>query len=436
MPAIYDKPAAFQNANVEDTDRFNQLPFYLVQNEVSAFAQWNVFDQLFGDIDWRTNEGDTMKGVTPQRSPVGRSFFFPNEMSELPKKDIYQVSESTETATLKRHRYESYQFNFLPSFTAFWKNYLKFANKDIVEKIAISNNQFIETNLWFNAPNVYLAGTGLITGAPTAMGNITLDAANSKTAAWLIATVNGTAGSTGVLQNLRLRDINNCALNLQEDMAAPPFEGARNMPKDNAGLQGKYVLVTSTEAWSNFPYDPDTALLKSINLDLLFNDFKGLLFGTTTVKFTRHPIRFNVVDVSEGGVVLYAAGTPIPPEIYDDTDKKWKPNPYYTSLVSAPYEIAWMLGADTCRTIKVGPPPKEFATKNMAAEKFYAMRWNGEVRLSDQVLITYPDGTVDLNDYAEQLKFKSQAVHGYLVGERRNSIPLIFERTRPALLSA
>ena len=437
MPAIYDKPAQFANANVEDVNRFNQLPFYLVKNEVSQFASWNIFDQLFGDIDWQSNEGNVMKGVTPQRSPVGRGFFFPNEMTTLPNKDIYQVTESAEQATLKRHRYESFQFNFLPSFTAFWKNYLQFANKDIVEKVAISNNQFCETNLWFNAPNVYLCGTGLITGCPTGMGNITGNAAGSKTNAWLVGIVQGSGGNTGVLQNLRLRDLYNAILNLQEDMAAPPFEGAKNMPKDNEGLKGKYVCVTSTEAWMNFPFDPDTHLLKSIQLDLLFQDYHGLLFGTTTVKFHRYPIRFSAVDIKDvAGNVIYPAGSPIPPEIYDDTDKKWKPNPFYTSLSSAQFEIGWLLGDSTGRSIKVGPPPKEFANTNMSAEKFYSLRWNGEIRLSDQVLITYPDGSVDLNTYGEQLKFLSQCVHGWLVGERRYSIPMIFERTRPAIISA
>lgn len=441
MPVIYNQPAAFQNANVEDVNRFQQLPFYLVMNEVATFPSWNIFDQLFGEIDWQSNEGTTMRGTTPQPSPVGRSFFFPNEMTTLPNKDIYQVTESIEQTTLKRHRYESYQFNFLPSFTAFWRNYLKFANKDIVTQIARSNNQFIETNLWFNAPNVYLAGSGLLTGAPTNMGNDAGTAAGSKTNAWLAAAVIGTGAGTGVINNLSLRNVYNAFLNLQEDLGAPAFEGARNMPKDNEGLKNRYVLVTSSEAWANFTYDPD--VLNKLNglapcdLNLVFNDFKGLLFGNIVTKIHRYPIRFNIVDIKDGaGTVLYAAGTPIAPEIYDNTDKKSKPNPYYTSLQFAPYEISWLLGADTCRTIKVGPPPSEFANKNMSAEKFYAMRWNGEVRLTDQVLITYSDGSVDLNDYGEQLKFKSQCTHGYLVGERRYSIPIVFERVRPSALAA
>jgi len=359
MPAIYDKPAAFQNANVEDTHKFAQLDFYLVKNEVAQFAKKSIFDQLFGDIDWQANEGPIMKGVTPQRSPVGRSFFFPNPITTLSNKDINTVTESTEQAILFKHRQESYQFNFNPSFTVFWKTYLQFANTDIVEKTALSNNQFIETQMWQNAPNVFLTGSGMVTGAPIGTMNAALNAAGSKTAAWLIATVNGTGGATGVLQGLTLRDVYNAVMVLQEDLAAPQFSGAKNMPKDNEGLKNKYVLLTSSENFLCWTFDPDVQILKPLDLNLLFMDFRGLLFGTTTVKIIPYPIRFNVVDIVDGGgVVLWAAGTPIAPEIYDDAQKKWVPNPYYTSLTSAPYTISWLLGDSVCRTIKVGPPPK------------------------------------------------------------------------------
>lgn len=435
MPAFYDQPTTFGNANVEDIARFNQLPFYLVQNEVSQFPTWNELDQLYGRIDWETNQGNTMKGVTPQRSPVGRSFFFPNDITSVAKKDVYQVTESTETATVKVHKYESFQFNFMPSFTAFWENYLKFANRDIVEKIAISNNQFIETNMWFNASYVYLCGVGLLGGAPVQMGNAAGTAALSKTAAWLLAVTNGAGGNAGIQNQLKLRDVYRAIMNLQEDLAAPPFQGVKNMPKDNEGVKGKYVLLCGSEQWMNFTYDPDVTVLKNLNLDLLFNDFKGSLFGTLTVKIKKYPIRYSNVDIKDGGgTTLWAAGTPIDPEMFDVTDGKWKPNPYYTSLVSAPFEIAWILGDSYARTIKVGPPPKEFATPNMAASKFYSLKWNGEVRLTDQVLITNADASLELNVYGENLKFISKLTHGYLVGERRNAFPMLFRRIRPALV--
>lgn len=382
-----------------------------------------------------------MKGVTPQRSPVGRSFFFPNAVTTVANKDIYQVTESVEQAAVYAHKYESFQFNFLPSFTAFWETYLQFANKDIVEKIACSNEQFIETNMWFNATYVYLCGTGLVSGAPSQMGNATGTAAGSKTAAWLIATTLGGGGVQGVLQNLRLRDVFRAVMNLSEDLGAPSFQGVRNMPEDNAGVKDKYVLVTSSEGFLNFTFDPDVLNklqgLAPCDLNLLFKDFRGSLFGTVTCKIHKYPIRYNVVPVNDpNGNLLYSAGIPIPPEIFDPVDNKWKPNPYYTSLISAPYEINWLLGDSYAKTIKVGPPPKEFASMNMSAQKFYSMKWNGEVRLTDQVLITDTNGQVELNAYGENLKFLSKLTHGYLVGERRFAFPMLVARQRPSVQSA
>lgn len=436
MPSRYDLPAAFANATVEDVNRFNQLPFYLVRNEINYFSKKSIFDQLYGDIDWQENMGNIMKGVTPQRSPNGRAFFFPNAITTVPNKDIYQVTESVEQAQVFVHNYESYQFNFLPSFAAFWRNYLQFANKDIVGKIALSNNQFIETNMWQNSPYVYMCGTGLLSGVPVGTMNSALNAANSKTAAWLVGSV--LDANNGVKSNLTLRDAYRAIMNLSEDLAAPVFEGTKNMPKDNEGLMGRYVFLISNETWLNWRFDPDVLNklqgLAPCDLNLLFQDFKGLLFGTTTCKINPYPIRFNTADVvDQNNTVLYAKGTPIAPEIFDNVDNKWKPNPYYTSLISAPFEISWALGADRAKTIKVGPPPKEFATTSMPASKFYSLKWNGEVRLTDQVLITMADGSTQLNVYGEQLKFISKLTHGYLEGERRHAFPIIHRRVRPAI---
>ena len=170
------------------------------------------------------------------------------------------------------------------------------------------------------------------------------------------------------------------------------------------------------------------------DLNLLFQDFRGLLFGTVTTKITPYPIRFSPVNIVDAaGNVLWTAGNPIDPEIFDATDNKWKPNPYYTSLNSAPYEVNWLMGDGYARTIKVGPPPKEFANQSISAQKFYKMQWNGEIRLTDQVFIYDNNGNiVDFNSYGEQLKFQSKLTFGYLPGEVRNVFPIIRRRSRPA----
>ena len=438
MPSFYGLPGQFSPAVIQANNLFAQLPFYLVHNEIQQYSGWNEFDQLYGSIPWQENMGSVMEAVTPQRSPVGRSFFFPNPITTASNKDIYQVTESNEQAILYKHKYGSFVFNFIPSFQVFWDKYIKFNSDDIVKQIAVSNNQFIETQMWFNASYVYLCGTGLVGGAPIGAGNVTLNAANSKTATWLVSITLPSGPNTGVLNNLRLRDVYRAIMNLQDDLGAPSFNGAKNMPKDNEGLKGKYVLFCSSEDWFNFTFDPD--VLNKLNglapcdLNVLFNDFKGSLFGTITCKIKKYPIRYNVINITDGaGNVLWAAGTPIDPEIFDPIDNKWKPNPYYTSLVSAPYTIAWLMGDNYAKTIKVGPPPKEFATKNMSGEKFYSLRWNGEVRLTDQLLITNADGSIEMNDFGENLQLKSQLTHGYLVTERRFAFPILIARSRPSV---
>jgi len=438
VPTFYNQPGQFSNAIIEPVNRFAQLPFYLVHNEIAQYAVWNEFDQLYGSIPWQENMGSVMEAVTPQRSPVGRSFFFPNAITVASNKDIYQISESNEQAVLYKHKYGSFVFNFLPSFQVFWDKYIKFNSDDIVKQIAISNNQFIETQMWQQAQYVYLCGTGLVSGAPTGTMNAAYNAANSKTAAWLIAITQGTGGNTGAIQNLRLRDVYRAIMNLQDDLAAPSFSGALNMPKDNEGLKGKYALFCASEDWFNFTFDPDILNklqgLAPCDLNLVFNDFKGVLFGTITCKIKKYPVRFNIANVLDpNGNTLWSAGTPIDPEIFDPIDQKWKPNPYYTSLVSAPYAIAWLLGDNYCKTLKVGPPPKEFATKNMSGEKFYSLRWNGEVRLTDQILITNVDGSIELNDFGENLQLKAQLTHGLIPCERRFAFPIILSRSRPSV---
>jgi hypothetical protein len=383
--------------------------------------------------------GNIMEAVTPQRSPVGRSFFFPNPINTASNKDIYQVTESNEQAQLYKHKYGSYVFNFVPSFQVFWDRYIKYNSDDIVKQISLSNNQFIETQMYQQAQYIYLCGTGLVSGCPTGQMNAAYNAPNSKTAAWLTSVVNGVGGNTGAIQNLRLRDIKRAIMNLQDDLAAPSFNGVRNMPKDNEGLKGKYVLMCSSEDYYNFDYDPDVINrlhgLASVNLDLVFNDFKGSLYGQITCKIKKYPVRFNTANVTDNlGNVLWAAGTPIDPEIFDPLDNKWKPNPYYTSLVSAPFSMSWLLGDFYIKTLKVGPPPKEFATKNMDGAKFYALRWNGEVRITDQLLIQNADGTWDMNDFGENLQLKGMLCHGAIPCERRYAFPMIVKRQRPAVI--
>jgi len=102
MPAQYDLPAAFETG-VEDVNKFNRVPFYLVNNEVKKFRQYDDFTKIFGDITWKPNQGDTMKGVTVQPTPIGNSLFYPARINTDPNKSVFEQLESTETCELYWH---------------------------------------------------------------------------------------------------------------------------------------------------------------------------------------------------------------------------------------------------------------------------------------------------------------------------------------------
>ena len=420
MPAYYDLPATFGNASVEDVDKFNSLPYYLVMNEIQLFPRWNIWDRLFGTIDWETNMGDIMRAVTPQPSPVGETFFFPQNVTADPHKNIYETGESTEEARVKWHRYESKQFSFLPYFRAFWRNQIKYTHKDIVRQVQVSNNMFVRTNVWFKSPQVYVAGKGLL-DAPVADGNAALTAADSKNLNWL------TDRLPEAVTNLSLRVMHNMCNVFQEDIGAPAFEGSpTGAPADNDGLRNKYVMVGGTESWNNLYLDPTLPTLKNDSLDMVFGAFKGSLFGgQLTYKFDPFPLR---IHRTEAGVVSMPA-----PQIINNTNKKIYVNPLYRD---AGWEVAFLVGADAYQSIKVGPPPSEFTGQNMKASKFYSMRWNGEIQITDQILIQRGtvgggDLTYELNRYGTQLQLIGQATHGILAGDPRYVLPVIYRRQRP-----
>ncbi len=437
MPAYYDIPligtVGNPNLQIEDVDKFQKLPFYLVMNEVRRFPMYKTWDSLFGSQKWQANMGSIMRGVRPEPSPDGNSFVYPANITSTPTRHIFETLESTEEARIKLQRFESKQFYFLPSWQDFRDNQLKFNHDDIIRQVAMFNEKFIQGNALYRAPNAYLCGNNgtqvvtlgsandLLTGVPVndlptaeADGTVTIPA-NGKTAGFFAAVAAATAAP------LTLRHIYRACQFFDEDVGALPFEGTLNTPRDNELVKGKYVLIMGTQAWRRFTFDESVAGLKNINLDLLFDGFKGSLFNHVTCKPIKHPLRFD------------ETGTFIAPQLTDAATNKTRPNPAYTTLAAGAgnglWEVAFLVGADAWKTIPVGPPPSEFSSRSMDAEKFYKLRWNGEIQLTDQVLIRYSDGSVDLNRYGTNLQLIGQAAMGALAGEVNNVMPIFFKRS-------
>ena len=445
------------------SNNFNKLDFYLVKNEVALFPKWNVYDTLYGSIKWQPNMGDTLQGLTPTPSPIQRSTFAPNVLADAPLKDIYKVGERNESAKLSYHRYESTRFRFLNSFESFWRDQLSYAHKDIVRQIQTSQNQFIRTLMWYQTPDVFIAkaGSGYLASSVDLDGDAakvsltqdqirTIDADDDRTSATTAAI--GTGGgqeyrdalalgaSTGdnVAGFLTLKDIYQAMLVLQEDVGAPTFDRQHGVPKSSEMIKGKYVLVCSTEAWASLMWDSDLAAqtgrrLAPANMNLVNDGFAGDLWGKVTVKFDPHPLRF--ID----------NGAWVNPQTV--TNNKVVPNSVYTKIsataadTAASNEVAFLCGADAFKAISVGPPPKEFAGKNVSKKKLYGMNWNGQIDLTDQFLVPTASTTDvtdgggdgwDLNVYGDFLKFISQTIHGGIPGDARHCLPIVYRRQRAA----
>ena len=421
---------------------FKKLDFYLARNEVAQFPKWNTYDSLFGSIKWQPNMGNTLNGLTAMPSPVERITFAPNTLDSFPAKDQFSVGERFETAKLGAHRFESSRFRFLSNFESFWRDQLQYAHKDIVRQIALANNVFTRTLMYYQTPDAYVCNRGL-SSQMTLGTNIVkrafsgddvrlvvngADGITTATSTDTDSVVDNVSNAGGELYrnefgannagtragNLTLKDIYKAMLHLQEDVQAPTFDRLQNAPKQSEFIKGKYVLICSTEAWSS----------------LMWQDgFAGDLFGKVTAKFDPYPLRF--AD----------AGAWVVPQTVSATTHKVVPNPNYTAISAdsdaiGSYEVAFLVGADAFKTISVGPPPKEFASKSMSAKKFYSMKWNGEVTLTDQFLIPNggtalsDTGTQDLNVYGDYLKFISQAVFGGIPGDARHCLPIIYKRRR------
>lgn len=425
MPSFYDQPRAFANAAVEDVEKFNKLPYYLVHNEVGYWPQWRGFSEVLGSIAWQPNMADTMKGVRAEPTPMGRTTFYPNRINTDPAKDVFETYEVTEEAQLYWHEYESFIFNFLPSFQDFRKNQLDFNHKDIVRQASYGDDAFHRTRIWDFSPYVFFPNGknndtidsfvqyGLC-AAPTALGNADQDAANSKTAAWLQAIT----GSLNI-HPLTYRQLKLAISAMMEDIQAPFLEGGKSGSKDEY-VKGRYCFYGSGEAYMQFVDDPDVRDLRPDNMSLLGGFSVPLANGTVSWKIQRFPLRFG------------DDGTFIVPQVIDE-DNKTVPNPNYVRTDVAKYEIGFMIGSGAYRIVEVGAPPIDFT--KVDRDKFWKMRWNGEIYLTDQFLLrrgTIDGGDLDFetNQRGRYLKFAGTVTHGILPGERRYIMPVVYKRQR------
>ena len=398
-----------------ERDFYNKLPFYFVRATAQYQERYATWNRLLENTKWTPNQGDTMRLIGLERSPVLRQLAHPRLLSEMPLADVNLIRERTTDVKLRRHRFVSPHFHFLPAFQDFIGKKVEPYRVDINRQIEIFTEAFYRTHMWNWSPYVYLCGYGLI-DAPSGEGNPSMT--TGKTAAWLQAEALPRVTSTLTFAELfKLIHI------AEDEVGATPYEGSF-LPKNwSEPMSGKFALIGQSEVWSQFVDDPWVKENRPINLNIITDGLRGDIFGRIRFRAESYGLR---IKADNNFVPSFPAPETV--QLSGPEANRTIPNPDYTR--NAQYGIAWLVGGPNYQIIKVGPPPDEFAGKDVKG--IMGMDWNGRIELKDNFLIRCQDENgeeqLDTNSWGEYLRLQAQVVMGIVGFNKFNVIPIIYLR--------
>lgn len=403
-----------------EVDLYEKLPIYLAKQQVDLVPYYERWGKILKPFRWTPNQGNLVRGVRKEPSPVVRSQALPNPITQAPKKDVIAVREVTYDGQLYMQDFNSNIFQFLPSFTDFLNDHVDTTMSDMTEKIMVYKDLFYRTAIFHGAPKVWICGkenSELTSGGVWTPPTIQLAKNQEELQNYI----------SDAVDMLTMRHLKKLATVLDNDVGATPYSG-KQLPDgtDGSGLNQKYLLICGSEVWDSFTDLDDDYVLKNknLNLDVVTNVFRGSLFGRWTTMHERFEMR-----IAADGTV------PAPQTIEANPNAigafETIPNPAY---VSAPYGVAFAVGAEAYKAITVGPPPGLFSRGSLTMDRFQGMNWNGKVHMTRNILVPTLDESgalvMDTNKYGDRLMLIAELVMGIMPLRPRNIVPIIYQRKR------
>lgn len=421
----------------QQTDTYNKSPFFFMKKEIDTRKSWLTFQKLLGSISWKPNQGDTMRVVGAEPTPVLRQTAYPTRIhTGTVTADVIAYRERKMDAFVYEHNFVTPHFYFVPEWTDFMKH-IDETITNVNRQIVIYEDTFYRTMLTDKAPYIYIAGIGLVP-SPTGIGNAAGDAGGSKTNAWWVNQIVALLGvPEGYLSFSELFKVLNDAEN---SIGMSPFDGSGTPRMDSTSLDGRYLLIGHNEVWNNFVNDPWTKENRPLNMDIVTGPFKGDIFGRIRFRHERWARRFNIDTENPSALLSYAPET-VELNTAAENFGQTQPNLQYTQIVPnpdanqiqecSPYELAYLVGRTPGDSIDVGPPPAEF-TRSMPAGEGVKMNWNGKTYLTKDFLIPCTDAngvaTVEMNSWGRYARGQATATLGVSLFNNRNFLPILFKR--------
>jgi hypothetical protein len=431
MPATWDLPRTSGIWDQQDIQNYNRLPVWMAMQQNKKMQQWSRWANMFPKIKWERNKGDIMQGIIAENSPIVSQVHRPRNITELPLKTVASTWERGNQARVKRHTFESPQFNFLPSFRDFRTKQLKFAADDLSKQIAMGFEFFVRDNVFQQSPNIFIVNCDNGTSRPIqpAPAAAPTDTTAIKDTAYIAAQIARIGSLDGGF--LTYKQCLGSAAYAKDFLGIMPYSGSSGAtPADNAIFHGKYVLVGGSQIYNALPFDAHVLNTKPLAMNLLNDGFKGAIGPDIIFKEEYYDLRFaedGTMPAPEIELMLPDTGYSTP-----NATRQTILNPAYAT---APVGVAFMIGADGYEALEVGPPPAEFAGGSISGQRFNKLNWNGEVRMTDNILINYGGGVLDTNKYGEFLQLIADTTLGIIPNTARNIFPIFYRRNiAPSLI--